>query len=359
MKDTLETIIAALLSGFDAVFEYLAQHVLTCLVPAFFIAGAIAALVKKDAILKFFGPAVAKYKSYSVASVSGTILAVCSCTILPLFAGIYKKGAGIGPAVAFLFAGPAINVLAIIYTAQVLGLDLGIARAVFAIVLSIAIGLIMAFLFKEEPDEEGRGFVTPTFAHGEENEKPRWVTPLFFILLVLILVFGASTLDAFLRLAIVYALTVLVALLLIYYFSRSEVTDWGMESWDLTKKIFPILIAGTFLVGIFAYFVPAETFRPYLGDNGLTANLIASVMGALLYMPTLLEVPIVGTTLGYSTGVMANGPALALLLAGPTTSLPALVVLYRIMGLKKTIAYWSLVVIMATLAGMSYGFITG
>lgn len=359
MKRTLEIATAALGSGFDAVIEYLAQHVLTCLVPAFFIAGAIAALVKKDAVLKYFGPAVAKYKSYSVASVSGTILAVCSCTILPLFAGIYKKGAGIGPAVAFLFAGPAINILAIIYTAQVLGLDLGIARAVFAIVLSIVVGLVMAFLFKEDSNQEERGFVTPSFVHEEDTPKPKWVTPAFFISMILILVFGASTLDAFLRLAIVYVLTLFVAFLLIYYFNRSEVTDWGLETWDLTKKIFPILIIGTFLVGIFAYFVPAETFRPYLGDNSLTANLIASVMGAILYMPTLLEVPIIGTTLGYSSGVMANGPALALLLAGPTTSLPAMVVLYRIMGLKKTITYWLLVVIMATLAGMSYGLLVG
>jgi len=355
---TSNIIFEALNAGLLTVIEYLAEHVVTCLIPAFFIAGAIAALVKKDSILKYFGPKVAKYKSYSVASVSGTILAVCSCTILPLFAGIYKKGSGIGPAVTFLFSGPAINILAIVYTAKVLGLDLGIARAVFAITMSILIGLIMAALFSKQ-DEKDRPDVRLKVGSKEQADKPKWVIPTFFILLVAILLIGASQLDWLIKLPIVYFLTLAVAVLLIYKFQKEEVTDWGLESWDLTKKIFPILIAGTFFVGVFAFFVPPETFRPFLGDNSLSANLIASLMGALLYMPTLLEVPIIGGTLGYTSGVMASGPALALLLSGPTTSLPSIVVLSRIMGLKKTMVYWVLVVVLSTLAGLVYGFIVG
>jgi uncharacterized membrane protein YraQ (UPF0718 family) len=327
-------------------------------VPAFFIAGAIAALVKKDAILRYFGPKVEKYKSYSVASVSGTILAVCSCTILPLFAGIYKKGSGIGPATTFLFSGPAINVLAIIYTAKVLGLELGLARAVFAIIMSIFIGLIMAFLFQKDEDKKNSG-LKPISSSGEEVQRPRWVVPTFFALMVAILLIGASQMDWVPKLGIVYFLTIAVAVILIYYFQRQEVTDWGVETWDLTKKIFPILVVGTFFVGVFAFFVPPETFRPYLGDNGLSANLLASVMGALLYMPTLLEVPIIGGTLGYTSGVMASGPALALLLSGPTTSLPSLAVLYRIMGARKTVVYWLLVIGMSTIAGLMFGLIAG
>lgn len=350
--------IDALNAGLQAVLDYLAQHVVTCLVPAFFIAGAIAALVKKDAILRYFGPQVEKYKSYSVASVSGTILAVCSCTILPLFAGIYKKGSGIGPATTFLFSGPAINVLAIVYTAQVLGLDLGLARAGFAIGMSILVGLIMAFLFQREDDKRSMNSKQmPSFAN--EVQRPRWAVPAFFTLMVAILLIGASKLDWAPKLAIVYMLTIAVAVILIYYFQRQEVTDWGMETWDLAKKIFPILVAGTFLVGVFAFFVPPETFRPYLGDNGLWANLLASVIGALLYMPTLLEVPIVGGTLGYASGVMAPGPALALLLSGPTTSLPSMAVLYRVIGMRRTLAYWALVVGMSTVAGMIFGLLVG
>lgn len=351
-SDLINIIAESLMSGLDAVIEYLAQHVITCLVPAFLIAGAIGALIKKEAILRLFGATVPKYISYTVASVSGIALAVCSCTILPLFAGIYKKGAGLGPATTFLFAGPAINILAMAYTAQVLGLELGLARAFFAILLALMVGLVMAIIFREDLKEED---ISENIATSEEAERPVWITLLFFILLFLMLIVAASPLSSAVKWPAIYVLTLSVALILIYHFSREEVTEWGFETWDLTKKIFPLLIAGTFILGVFAYFVPPESFRPYLGDSNLWSNLLASVMGAVLYMPTLLEVPVVGGTLGYSSGVMSGGPALALLLSGPTTSLPSLVVLYRVMGLKKTMVYWLLVVAASTTAGIIYG----
>ena len=351
-----DPIYGALLSGVSAVVEYLAAHTVTCLVPAFFIAGAIAAFVKKDAILKYFSPAAKKSVSYGIASISGVVLAVCSCTILPMFAGILKKGSGIGPATTFLYAGPAINILAIIYTASVLGWDLGFARALFAITMSIGIGLIMALIFRtydQEMTASGKGFMP--LAEGE-TPRPKWVVPLFFVFLVLILVIGASSLLAFsLRLSIVYMLTIGVSLLLLYYFDRDEVTEWGYEIWDLTKKIFPILIAGTFLVGIIAFFLPPETFRPFFGDNSIGACLLASIVGTILYMPTLLEVPIIGGTFGYTQGVMAGGPALALLLSGPAVSLPSLLVLYRIIGARKTAVFALMVVGFSTVAGVIYG----
>lgn len=350
-----DAITGALLSGLNAVIEYLAAHVVTCLIPAFFIAGAIAVFIKKEAILKYFSPEAKKSVSYGVASVSGVVLAVCSCTILPMFAGILKKGSGIGPATTFLYAGPAINILAIIYTASVLGWDIGFARAFFAITMSIAIGLLMATIFRsydEAVTTASKGFV----AGSEESTRPKWVVPLFFVFLVLILVIGASGLIPFsIRLSIVYILTLGVALLLIYYFERDEVTEWGYEIWDLTKKIFPILIAGTFIVGIIAFFLPPETFKPFFGDNSLGACLLASVVGVLLYMPTLLEVPIIGGTFGYTQGVMAGGPALSLLLAGPAVSLPSLLVLYRIMGGKKTLVFALLVIGFSTFAGFVFG----
>ena len=354
-------IIDAIINGLYALLDYLSAHVLTCLIPAFFIAGAIGAFIKKDTILNYFGPKVKKYKSISIASISGTVLAVCSCTILPLFAGIYKKGSGIGPATTFLYAGPAINVLAIIFTARVLGYDLGIARAFFAILMSIVIGLLMSIIFrkddeaqKKRADNAGNLLLVSSGA-----EKPRWVILTFFGLMLGVLIIGASSLDWTPKLGLIYLLTIGIVLLLIYYFERDEVTDWGYEIWDLTKKIFPILIAGTFIVGFIAYFLPPETFRPYMGDNSLLSNFIASVIGALLYMPTLLEVPIVGTTFGYSEGMMAPGPALALLLAGPAVSLPNMIVLYRIIGAKKTAVYILIVIIISTLVGFIYGNLFG
>jgi len=329
-----------------------------CLVPAFFIAGAIAALVKKDVILKYFGAEVKPYLSYTVASVSGTVLAVCSCTILPLFQGIYKKGAGIGPATAFLYSGPAINILAIVYTARLLGPGLGAARAVAAISLSVVIGAFMALIFrKEETEKKKEAQKKRAAADGEGH--PGKVTLLFFASMIAILVIGTASLELWIRLSAIILLILVVSGLLIYYFSRDEVTDWGYETWDLTKKIFPILLAGAFLVGVIAYFVPPETFRPYIGGNSLVSCFVAAVLGALLYMPTLLEVPIVGTSLGYSQGVMGGGPALALLLAGPAVSLPSMLVLYRMIGGKKTAAYIVLVVLTSTFAGFIYGQVVG
>ena len=356
MRDVL---LEPLMGGLNSVLDYMSQHVLTCLIPAFFIAGAIAAFIKKDAILKYFGPRTRKAVSYPVAAVSGTILAVCSCTILPLFAGIYKKGSGLGPATTFLFAGPAINVLAVVYTAQVLGYDLGLARAVSAIVLSVVIGLLMGFIFRREEQGASEPKEARAVPIDAENARPRWVVPMFFALLIAVLLIGSSKLDWAPKLAAIYFLTIAVAIILIYYFSKDEVTDWGMETWDLINKIFPILLIGTFAVGVIAYFVPAETFRPYLGDNSLSSTLLASVIGSLLYMPTLLEVPIIGTTFGYSAGIMGEGPALALLLNGPSLSLPSMIVIYKILGLRKTAAYVLMVVVFSTMAGMIYGALVG
>ncbi|OPX66883.1 MAG: putative permease [Methanomassiliicoccales archaeon PtaB.Bin215] len=219
--------------------------------------------------------------------------------------------------------------------------------------MSLLVGLIMATLFR---GEKHMGEFKLLSSGGD---KPKWVILSFFLLLGLILVIGASQLDWLVKLPIVYALTLVVAYLAIYHFERDEITDWGMETWDLTKKILPILLIGTFAVGVLAYFLPPETFAPYLGNNSISANLIASVLGAILYMPTLLEVPIIGTTFGYTTGAMAAGPALALLLAGPTISAPSLVVLARVMGVKKTLTYAVLVVIMSTIAGMIFGSLVG
>jgi hypothetical protein len=351
-----DPITGSLLLGWTTLLEYLSQHVVTCLIPAFFIAGAIASFIKKDAILKYFSPETKKTTSYGIASVSGTVLAVCSCTILPMFAGILKKGSGLGPAITFLYAGPAINILAIVYTAKVLGFDLGIARAASAVVLSILIGLIMMKAFPQHDAETTRTFgAARKAAMACADTRPTWVIPVFFLFLIAILLVGTSALDVFFRLLIVYFLSMAVAFLLIYYFTRDETTDWGLEIWDLTKKIFPILVIGTFVLGVLAFFLPPETFRPYIGDNSLQASFLAAIVGTILYMPTLLEVPVIGTTLGYLSGSMAKGPALALLLTGPSISLPSLLVIYRIIGAKKTLTYAGLVVVFSTLAGFVFG----
>jgi len=360
-------------SGLEMLQEYLSAHILTCLVPAFFIAGAIAVFVSKKGVMKYFGAQAKKYVSYSVASISGVVLAVCSCTVLPLFMGIYKRGAGIGPATTFLFAGPAINILAIILTARILGFNIGLARVIGAVGMSIIIGLFMAFIFrKEEREKKNNDMIVEEGS--EKINRPLKISLLFFVLLVFILVIGAASSEYIPwipKLAIVYMITIFVSIILIFYYTRNEVKQWGYETWDLAKKILPILLVGVFIVGIIggvaAYLIPGAdpanavgvAVAPYIGGNSIFSCFFASVIGAVLYMPTLLEVAIVGDLFGYSAGIMGGGPALALLLAGPSLSLPNMIVITKVIGLKKALVYICLVIVVATFVGFIYGLIGG
>ncbi|MDM7939368.1 MAG: permease [Methanothrix sp.] len=355
MADYTTIAIAALQAGLTTLMEYLSAHVLTCLVPAFFIAGAIAALLRKETVLKYFGADAPKWLCYSVAATSGTILAVCSCTILPMFAGIEKRGAGIGPATAFLFSGPAINLMAIILTARVLGLDIGIARAVASVTMAVVIGLIMAAVFRGS-DEGCKTAAAQAEPEAVERARPGFVNGLFLAVLVAILLIATSSLFEMIpKAAIVGALVLLAAFMMRSYYLPEEREAFLGETWWLAKRIFPLLVVGTFITGMIGYFLPVEWVRTVFGTSSPLACFLASVIGALLYMPTLLEVPIVGTLFGYSAGVTAPGPALALLLAGPSLSLPSMVVIWRVIGAKKASVYISLVVIISTLVGMLYG----
>jgi len=337
-------------SGISALTEYLSAHVLTCLIPAFFIAGAIAVFLKKEYVLKYFGPKTKKYISYSVAAVSGCILAVCSCTILPLFAGIRKRGAGLGPAITFLFSGPAINLLAIIYTAQALGFDLGVARAVSAILLSVIIGLIMHFLFQRKKIKDKSNFVDLI----SESHKSNTTILLFFMLLIGILIVNGLQIAFALKLMIFGILMILLIILLKLRFTKKDNTEWIKETWAIVKLIIPYLLIGVFIAGIVGFLMPREIVQAYLGGNSIISNFVASVFGAFMYFATLTEVPIIGELMKLGMG---KGPALALLLAGPSLSLPNMMVIRKVLGNKQTIAYISLVIIFSTIAGLIFGLI--
>lgn len=358
----------SILEAFHMLQEYAREHVLFCLVPAFFIAGAIANFISQGAVLKYFGAGAQKWLAYSVASVSGTILAVCSCTVLPLFAGIYKKGAGLGPAVAFLYSGPAINVLAIILTARVLGWQLGVARAIGAVIFAVVIGLCMAYLFREEEQERmSASFNQP--AVDEEERRSPGQNLLYFATLVLILIFAAwgrpaETVGFWyaiyeIKWFAVLALLILLAYMLVKWFDAEERTTWLDSSWCFAKQILPLLFAGVLVAGLLmgrpgsdAGLIPSRYIEALVGGNSLQANLVASVLGAFMYFATLTEVPILQGLLGLGMG---QGPALALLLAGPALSLPNMLVIQSVLGTKKTLAFVALVIIMATLAGLVFG----
>ena len=348
---------------------YAREHVLLCLVPAFFIAGAISVFVSQASVIKYFGAKANKFLAYSVASVSGTILAVCSCTVLPLFSGIYKRGAGLGPATTFLYSGPAINVLAIIMTARILGWQLGLARAVGAIVFSIIVGFLMHIIFlKEERARHANG----AFQSGEEKEaRPLWKNAFYFASMVFILVFtnwgkpqagdtGIWPLIFNLKWYITSVFLIILILMIVRWFKKSELKDWSQASWGFAKQIMPLLLAGVIVAGLLLGrpghegLIPSWIIEKAVGGNSIFANFFASIAGAFMYFATLTEVPILQGLIGAGMG---KGPALALLLAGPALSLPNMLVIRGVIGTKKTVVYVGLVVIMATISGILFGYI--
>jgi uncharacterized membrane protein YraQ (UPF0718 family) len=344
----MEIISSLFWGGVNGLISYLSAHVITCLVPALFIAGAIAAFVSQAAILKYFGPQAKKLTSYSVASVSGAVLAVCSCTVLPLFAGIYKRGAGLGPAIAFLFSGPAINVLAIVYSAKLLGYDIGLARAVGAIIFSVVIGLVMALIYrKEKTQADAEAFALLTT---DPPGKSVWQQVIFIGALVGILVFAASK-----NWIATGVFLVALAAILWRWFTKGEIMQWLKETLHFTRLIIPWLLVGVFVAGILTVVIPQSVVTQYVGGNSIFANFIASFLGALMYFATLTEVPIIRAFMDLGMG---KGPALALLLAGPALSLPSMLVIRNIMGTKKMLTYVGLVVVMATITGYIFGLLT-
>ena len=355
------------LEAFMMLQEYAREHVLTCLIPAFFIAGAIAVFVSQASVLKYFGAQAGKLLSYSVASVSGTILAVCSCTVLPLFAGIYTRGAGIGPATAFLYSGPAINVLAITLTAKILGWQLGLARAVGAVLFAVVTGLLMALIFRKDDAARTAGQIYVP----DEGAKTRTLLQdsLYLLTMVLILVFAAFAKPAegstglwpsifAAKWYITIVLLIILGLMLKAWFTKDECTSWVASTWGFMKQIFPLLAGGVLVAGFMlgrpghAALIPEQWIQSLLGGNSIWANLIASVAGALMYFATLTEVPILQGLLGAGMG---KGPALALLLAGPALSLPNMLVIGSVMGVKKTATFCGIIVVLSSIAGMVYG----
>ncbi|MBV2247583.1 MAG: permease [Lentimicrobium sp.] len=404
----------AVIAMFDLAKWYAREHVILCLLPAFFIAGVIAVFVSQGAVMKYFGAKAKKWVAYTVASVSGTILAVCSCTILPLFSSIHKRGAGLGPAIAFLYSGPAINILAIILTARILGFEMGVARVVGAVIFAIVIGSLMSLIYrKEEKARQEEQLNFPDIP----DKRPMWKTAFHFFILVAILIFAnwgrpgdettsgiwywiwsnkwiiTSFFSVFLVISLIYILKlkwqyVLLAVLataVSAWLSASPLIpmvagmaglsiitltdkrdpdnrEWTLSSWDFAKQIMPLLALGVLIAGFLlgsthddtalAGIIPSAWIAGLVGGNSVFSNFFASVVGAFMYFATLTEVPILQ---GLLAAGMGKGPALALLLAGPSLSLPNMLVIRGILGTQKTVVYVTLVVIMATISGLIYG----
>jgi len=397
----------AILEALYLVRWYAREHVLLCLLPAFFIAGAITVFVRKDSVLRYLGPGARKPTAYGVASVSGGILAVCSCTVLPIFGGITAMGAGIGPAATFLYAGPAINVLAVVLTGRVLGIELGIARAVGAVLFSILIGLSMHLLFRREAARASAAQPTPqpalkdrplrqtailfaamigvlVFANWGEQQEPGGVAHLIFsvkwhltgaagllLACALWMYFGVARVKIAAAAAVIAALALVfheipeipfsaaaVALAWITATDNDEAREWFTATWDYTKQITPLLLIGVLAAGFLLgrpgqeALIPSAWVSDSVGGNGPAATFFAAIAGAFMYFATLTEIPVLEALMGAGMG---KGPALALLLAGPALSLPSVLVLRSIIGARKTMAFSALVIVLSTIAGLIYG----
>jgi len=409
----------AVIEAFQLVKWYAREHVVLCLLPAFFIAGAIGVFVSQSSVMRYLGAGANKVLAYGVASVSGSVLAVCSCTVLPLFAGIYRMGAGLGPATAFLYSGPAINVLAIILTARILGWQIGLARAVGAVVFSVVIGLLMHLMFHKE--EQAR-IAAQAQLPAEQPRLRLWQTATYFALMVAVLVFanwarpdvttgiwfavytakwyitglaaivfaialnrwfgvawwklGLAGLPAALiallpwfvpawgqpdQLKIVMMTAVAAGIIGLSWLTstdKAEMGDWFQTTWGFTKQIMPLLLGGVLVSGLMLG-------RP--GNEGLIPNAwVATAVGGNSLWANFFAA-IVGAFMYFATlteipiiqgllgSGMGKGPALALLLAGPALSLPSMLVINSILGPKKTIVYCTLVVVLSTVVGMWFG----
>lgn len=359
----------AILEAFAMLHEYARDHVLLCLVPAFFIAGAISVFVSQAAVMRYLGADASRWVAYPVAAVSGTILAACSCTVLPLFSSIHKRGAGLGPATAFLYSGPAINVLAIVLTARVLGFELGLARAAGAIGFSVVIGLLMHLIFRAEERERAAAAPAPVLPPAPRR---LWQDGVTFAGLIGVLVFAnwscpacsagslwAAVFAAKWVLAAVFLAALAAALVL--WFSRDELRTWVESTWGFAAQMLPLLFGGVLVAGFLLGrpghegVIPSAWVARLAGGNSLFANFAAALAGAFMYFATLTEVPIVQGLIGSGMG---RGPALALLLAGPALSLPSMLVIRSVLGTQKTAVYVTLVVVLSTAAGLAYGVFT-
>jgi hypothetical protein len=353
----MDFLLGMLRGGLDALQDYILAHTLTCLVPAFFIAGAMSALFPKDKILKYLGEKTKAYISYPISVIAGLFLAVCSCTVLPLFAGIRQRGGGLGPAVAFLYTAPATNILAIIYTGSLIGADLALARIILSVSFASIIGMILSATFKGEEKKILLNTPTPccqqTLTEGGEEVKSYrfWV---FFLILVAILLFGASSLIGWTTKIIILSGLILALLaVILFWMPKEDTLSWLKETLFFARTIAPLLLIGVFVAGILKVVIPEKFITTYVGGNKISSNFFAVLFGVFMYFPTLVEVPMARTFLDLGMG---RGPLLAYLLADPVISLPSILVISKLIGPKRLFVYVGLIIFFCTLAGLIYGF---
>ena len=339
---------SAVYQGWLGLVDYLSAHVLFCLVPAFFIAGAINGLIDSQSILKYLSGKTKKWLAYLIAVTAGFLIEVCSCTILPLFAGIWKKGAGLGIAVTLLYAGPAFNIVAIILTGQRIGWEFSVVRFVLSVIFAILVGLIMEVVFGNGR-EDGNLQVAVEDTNQLKGSKNIW----FWGTMLAILIVGTAPINSNLRYALIFPLVLLQTVMTFSWLSKEKRGAWWKETLKFVRQIVPLLLVGVFLAAALTQLIPKERFQALASQNNLLTNFVAVMFGALAYFPALVEVPIAENFMKLG---MNKGPLMAYMLADPVLSLQGLLVIRKLIGTKKMLVYACSIIILTTMAGLIYGF---
>jgi len=342
-------ILDVLMGGLYALKDYIALHVLTCLIPAFLLAGGIVTFVSREAIIGYLGAAARKLSSFSIAAGGSFFVAACSCTVIPVSSGIYYGGAGIGAAFILLWVAPAANILALVYTGQILGTQMVIARLASALLMSFAVGFVMAYAFYRE--EKSR-VSTIQISGGQLMTKKAIVLLLLLVAWLLAPNYIVSK-GPYWQKVVVWAIgLVVVAVYAWKTIDMEKLKAWLRETWWFVRIIFPLLLAGVFIVGIIGALLPQEWVETWLGGSGLRQSFLATMIGAITYFATMTEAPFVDTLMNLGMG---KGPALALLLTGPGISLPNWLAIARVFGVKKALVYIPTIIVLGTLVGWVAG----
>jgi uncharacterized membrane protein YraQ (UPF0718 family) len=342
-----------LFAGLGALEDYIATHVLTCLVPAFLLAGAMVTFIRREAILALLGEQVSKFKSFPLASGASFLVAACSCTVIPVASGLYYAGAGIGAAFIVLWVAPAANVLALTYTGTILGAEMVIARIVAALLMAFAVGMVMTVAFQHQPHpQRAAPAAAPTSTGTAFIDRHSLILIVLLVLTLLLPNYLVQSGPYWVKIAVWGVLTLVTAAYAWWTLSKDQIVQWLQETWWFVRIIFPLLLAGVFLVGVIGYLLPEAWIREWLGGNSLSATFLATLIGAVSYFATMTEAPFVDTLMNMGMG---KGPALALLLTGPGLSLPNWLAIARVFGVRQALVYVPTIMILGTVVGWFFG----
>ncbi|MEJ5251167.1 MAG: permease [Armatimonadota bacterium] len=345
-----------ILGGLQALQDYVVYHVLTCLIPAFLLAGGMVSFVPKEAVLRYLGIATHRVVTYISAAFASFFVAACSCTVIPVSAGVYFAGASIGAAFIILWVAPATNILALTYTGAILGGDMAVVRVISAFLMALVVGTVMTIAFRREEAQRLAEAQQANLGIGSDPGARVKRSDVVLLLLIVLDLLAPNYLirtGPYWQKVVVWAIgMVVVAGYAWRTKTREEIRHWLGETWWFVRIILPLLLVGVFIVGVIGALLPESLVQRLVGGNSLRASFIATLVGAISYFATMTEAPFVHKLMQLGMG---KGPALALLLTGPGLSLPNWIAIARVFGVRKSVVYVLTLVVLGTLVGWIAG----